>query len=281
MASHQPSLRAALTTAFVVASLVASATADDSVATNEPRIGHPLAWTFRYAKARSVYIREHIRDYSCRLIKRERIGGELQPHQFIEVKMRCERRRDGDLIHPMAVYMRYLAPGTVKDRRVLYVEGENNGKMLVRKGGRLLRYAKVEIDPNGSSARRESNYPVTDVGFDKMIERLIEIVKQDIENDPAATNTRVSHFRNARVGDRVCTHIQVVHPNRGDGIQFHRASLYIDDQLGVPIRLVVHDWPPSKDQTPPLMEEYMYVNLRLNVGLSDADFSRSRLDSPQ
>ncbi len=280
MASHRLCLRAALMSTLIICGLVYSAAADDSSTTIEAAGTHPLAWTFSYAKARSDYIQEHIRDYSCRLIKRERINGELQPHQFIEVSMRCEQRIDGDLVHPMAVFMQYLAPGTVKDRRVLYVEGQNDGKMLVRKGGRLLKYAKIEVDPNGSTARRESNYPITDVGFDKIIERLIEKVEEDIENDPAATNTLVSHFRNARVGDRVCTHIQVIHPQPAAGIKFHKASLYIDDQLQVPIRLVVYDWPPSPGQPPPLMEEYIYVNLKLNVGLSDADFSKSKLEAP-
>ncbi len=60
---------------------------------------------------------------------------------------------------------------------------------------------------------------------------------------------------------------------------FHKASLYVDDKLHVPIRLVVYDWPASDGKKPSLMEEYTYVNLKLNVGLSDADFSESKLDT--
>ena len=240
---------------------------------------HPLTWTFRYATSLSNHIRRNINDYSCRLVKRERIDGKLQKHQFIQVKVRCEKQLDGEVVEPMAVFMQYLAPAKFKDRRVLFIAGQNDGKMLVRKGGRAFKFAKLQIDPNSSAARRESNYPITDVGFDKIIERLIRTVTDDIKNDPTAANTLVSHFRNAKINDRVCTHIKVEHPQRGDGLEFHKASLYIDDELNVPIRLTAHGWPEKEGNEAPLIEEYTYVDLRLNVGLSDSDFSRGTLDS--
>lgn len=269
---------------FCVSPLISNAFADEpnkvaNTLAAEDDKAHPLSWAFRYAQARSDYIAKNVRDYSCRLIKRERIDGELQSHQFINVMMRCEQKNDGQVEQPMAVFMQFLAPRILKDRRVLYVEGQNDGNMLIRKGGRSMKYLRLEFDPKGRAARRESNYPITDIGFDKIIDRLLERVASDIKNDPTAANTQVSHYRNAKVGDRICTHIQILHPKRGEGIQFHKASLYVDDKLHVPIRLVVHDWPASEGVKPPLMEEYTYVNLKLNVGLSDADFSESKLDS--
>ncbi len=239
---------------------------------------HPLSWTVKYATSRADYIREKIRDYTCRLIKRENIEGELQEHQFLLVEVRCEQVEDGKVVKPLAVFMQYLAPARLKDRRVLYIEGEHGGKVLVRKGGSALSYLRLSIDPYGTAARRESNYPVTDIGFDKIIERLIELAKEDIDNDPTAANTKVSHYRNAKVGDRSCTHIKVIHPKPGEGIKFHEASLYIDDKLNVPIGLVVYGWPEGKGK-PPLIEEYRYDKLQLNVGLTDEDFSESRLDN--
>ncbi len=272
-------LRGALASIVLVASISTTAIAEDSATVKDDEFRHPLAWTLRYATSRSDYIRKHIRDYSCRLIKRERIDGELQGYQFAQAQVRCEQRRDGKVVQPMAVFIQFLAPARLKGRRVLYVDGENDGMMLVRKGGGALNYLKLKIDPNSATARRDSNYPITDIGFDKIIERLIQLAKDDIEHDPTATNTQVSHFLDAKVNDRVCTHIRVVHPERGEGIVFHRASLYIDDELHVPIRLVVYDWPDGEGQEPPLIEEYTYVDLRINVGLTDADFSKEKLES--
>lgn len=267
--------------------LVPAARSDDAApslapaaeAAEEAAAGHPLAWTYRYASARREYIRQHVRDYSCRLIKRERIDGDLQDYQFMDVQMRCEQAGEVDREQPMSVFLRYLAPKLYEDRRVLYVAGKHDGRVLVRKGGRSMKYLKLELDPHGRAAQRESNYPITELGFDKTIDRLVDRVRDDIEADPMAVNTQVSHFRNARVGQRACTHIQVVHPDRQESMQYHQASLYIDDELQLPIRLVVHDWPDQAGAEPPLLEEFIYTRLKLNVGLTDAAFSESRLDS--
>jgi hypothetical protein len=263
----------------MVAALTAVAAAEDSATVVHDASAHPLSWTLRYAKSHSEYIRRTVRDYSCRLVKRERIDGQLQEHHFARVLVRCQQSHDGVVTQPMSVFMQFLAPSEIRDRRVLYIEGKNRGKALVRKGGDAFKYLRLRIDPRGTAAQRESNYPITEIGFDKIIERLVERVEENIRHDPQGTNTQVTQFRNASVNDRICTHIRVVHPDRSKGIEFHTASLYIDDELHVPIRLVVHGWPVREGQPPPLMEEYTYVDLRLNVGLTDADFSEAKLDS--
>lgn len=240
---------------------------------------HPLAWAISYANSHSVYIREKVRDYSCAIVKRERIDGELQPYQFIRAKVRCGHQNEDQLVQPMSVFLKYLAPATLKDRRVLYIEGENDGMMLVRKGGSLMKYLQITVDPHSRTARRDSNYPITDIGLDKIIDRLVELAKKDIENDPTASNTQVSYFRNAKIKDRVCTHVRVTHPEARDGFDFHTASLFIDEELHVPIRLVVHGWPDGSDEKPPLNEEYNYMDLKLNIGLTDEDFSKAKLGS--
>ena len=77
---------------------------------------------------------------------------------------------------------------------------------------------------------------------------------------------------NPQVNGRKCTVIQVVHPTRRDYFDFHVAQIFVDDQLQVPIRYAAYDWPASEGERPALIEEYTYLNLKVNVGLSDADF---------
>ena len=268
-----------LTLAVLVAAPIPLLTADETGTTAPAATAHPLAWTLKYASSNSDYIHQNVRDYSCRLIKRERIDGKLQSPQFARVKVRCEQKQDGEVVKPMAVFMQFLAPAKIKDRRILYIDGENNGDMLVRKGGISMKYLKLRLKPSSTQALRESNYPITEIGFDKIFDRLIQLAKDDIASDPTAANTLVSHFRNAKVNDRVCSHLRVVHPKRGDGIMFHEANLYVDNELKVPIRLVVHGWPESEGGEKPLLEEYSYVDLKMNVGLTDSDFSEETLGS--
>ena len=264
---------------LVVAGLTApqwSARADELVSAEPKPSAHPLEKTMQYAIARAQYIREHVRDYTCQLIKRERIAGTLQSYQYALTKVRCERRTDDRVVQPLAVLMEFKKPASMKGRMVLYVEGENDGLVLVRKGGRgVLKGVELKFDPLGNAAKRESNHPITDIGLSKLIERLIERIENDIEHDPTGSNTVVSYFRKAKVGDRECTHIQVTHPQHGDGFDYYRASLYVDDEMQVPIRLVAYDWPEKEGEKPVLLEEYNYVNLKLNVGLSDEEFLKS------
>ena len=259
---------------------VGAATANEP--SPSPSVGvepHPLDWTLKFAKRNAEYIRENVRDYSCRLIKRERIKGKLQAHRFASVKVRCEKRVEDEVVEPLAVYVTFLAPATLKDRRVLYVAGQHDDKVLIRKGGAgALKSLRLKIDPESRTARRESNYPIGHIGFDKIVDRLIEIVEADIEHDASGTNTTVERFEGAKVNGRVCTRILVEHPTKTAGLQFHRANLYIDDELRVPVRLVVHGWPSGEDAKAPLLEEYTYVDLKINPGLAREEFSEANLE---
>jgi len=199
-----------------------SAIAQQGTAVIAKATEHPLAQTIRYATSHSEYISKNVRDYSCRLIKRERIKGELQAHQFAYMKVRCEHRRDDGSLQPLSVFMQFLAPNTIKDRRVLYIADQNDGKVLVRKGGRLLKTTKLKVDPFGTRSRSESKRPITDIGFDKLIDSLVQQAKADIDRDPTATNTRVSYFSNAMVNKRQCPHSdRPPSAKRRDGIPHH------------------------------------------------------------
>ena len=78
---------------------------------------------------------------------------------------------------------------------------------------------------------------------------------------------------------RPCTRIQVVHPQHGEGLSFHLANVYVDDELNVPVRVEGYDWPASGSTEPPLLEEYSFTRLRLNVGLGNADFAPSLVEN--
>jgi len=73
-------------------------------------------------------------------------------------------------------------------------------------------------------------------------------------------------------------HIQVVHPTRAENLSCHMANIYIDSELHMPIRVEIYDWPKDGDDQPILQEEFTFTRLKLNVGLSNADFALSVLD---
>jgi hypothetical protein len=238
---------------------------------------HPLQPAISFARKRYDFVRSQVRDFVCVLVRRERIGEQLRSHEFISTKVRLEQSRDGQIQTPLSVFMHYLGPEEYRGRKVLYVAGRNDGKLVVRNGGRRFNYITVRITPDSSTVRRESRYPVTELSLEKVAGRLIEKAEDDVRFDPEGRNTVVTFFRDAKVDGRVCTRIRVVHPVQDDNLSFHTANVFVDDELNVPIRVEGYGWPKKKDEAPPLLEEYTFTKLSLNVGLTDADFDVSQL----
>ncbi|MBC8356278.1 MAG: DUF1571 domain-containing protein [Planctomycetes bacterium] len=233
---------------------------------------HPLARALFFATERHAFIDQQVRDFSCILAKRERINGRLREYEYLRTNVRRERQT-ADRTVPFSVYAEFLAPKKFQGRKVLYVEGRNDNRMLVRNGGLRFSHVVVNISPTSDAATRESRYPITELGLSNMVRRLIDQAQNDIVADPAAQNTDVTFFRNAEIDGRLCTHIRVTHPNEDPAFTFHQANIYVDDELHVPLRVESYTWPKGTSETPVLLEEYTYMRLKLNVGLTDRDFS--------
>ena len=114
-------------------------------------------------------------------------------------------------------------------------------------------------------------YPLTEVGLENLMVQLITRAERDRKRGEC----KVQFRRNAQVNGRECTVIQVVHPTFRDYFDFHVAQIFVDDQLQVPIRYAAYDWPTAEGERPALIEEYTYLNLKVNVGLSNGDFDVS------
>jgi hypothetical protein len=86
---------------------------------------HPLDPAIRFAKDGLERIRTGISDYSCTLVKQERIGDELYPQEYMYAEVRNRKVDNGKIVKPFSVYMYFLKPEKVKGREVLFVESQN------------------------------------------------------------------------------------------------------------------------------------------------------------
>jgi hypothetical protein len=75
-----------------------------------------------------------------------------------------------------------------------------------------------------------------------------------------------------------CTCLQVLHPQRRPELDFHVARIFIDDRLGIPVRYEAYDWPAAEGSQPQLIEAYTYLDVQVNVGLTDADFDHENAE---
>ena len=131
----------------------------------------------------------------------------------------------------------------------------------------------VTIDPDSDLAMTDNKYPITDVGMENLLEKLITVASGDMQHD--ASETKVEIFNNTKSNGRVCTCLQSVHPESKGRYRFYIARLYLDDELQLPIRYASYGWPTRQGEDPPLLEEYTYVNVKLNNGFTDRDFDRT------
>jgi hypothetical protein len=231
---------------------------------------HSLDPALEIARNSLEHIEQNVRDYTCTLVKRERVQGELLDYEFMHCKVRHQQVQDGKVVVPFGVYLSFLKPDSMKGREVIYVDGANSGKLIAHEGGFKGRFIPtVSLLPTSAIALRGNRYPITEIGIKTLTERLIEKGSRDRQ----LGECEVHLVDGAKVKNRVCTMLEVKHLERRPEYEFCVARIFLDNELNMPIRYEAYDWPRSPQGPPELIEEYTYVNVQLNVGLSDDDFN--------
>lgn len=197
-----------------------------------------------------------VKDYQAQFIKQELIGRKLQK-TTMHLKLREE---------PFSVYL--LFADSNKGREVIFVSGRNKNQLLVHDTGIKAVVGTVSLDPKGDMAMADNRYPVTMIGMGKMLDKVIT----QWEDEGKYGETTVQFYPNAMMDkDTPCEVIETKHPQPRDQFKFHMTRLFLDKETRLPRRVEQYGFPGKKGE-PPLVEEYTYSQLKLNVGLSDKDF---------
>ncbi len=223
-----------------------------------PKAGeHPLAPLIRWGKAGAAAL-EKLDDYSCALVKRERVANKVTPYQRMTAKVRHA---------PFSVYAAFVHNKERPWQEVIYVDGHNSGKMYVH-SDEFRMMGTVSLFPDSDRAMRDNRYPITEVGILKLIQRLVEHAESDARFD----DCEVKIYKDAKVENRPCLYLRVTHKNPRPEFTFHMARIFIDNELNVPVRYEAYTWPSKAGGQPELLEEYTYVDFQFNKQLNDRDF---------
>jgi hypothetical protein len=164
--------------------------------------------------------------------------------------------------------MRFIEPTSAAGREVIYVEGRNNGRLVAHEGG-LLNVVRANLTPTSRLAMRGNKHPITEIGIEKLLLRMINSGKRDRERGMC----EVVIDRNIEVNGHLGTEIRIIHPEKIEPFDFHVGRIIIDDELNVPVGFEGYLWPEKAGDPPILNERYFYNELQLNVGLTDSDFN--------
>jgi len=217
---------------------------------------HPLAPALKLARSSRKSL-ESVRDYQCLFIKRELLNGTLTT-QTMEMKFREE---------PFSVYLKNHDPNP--GREILFVKGQNDNKLLAHEGSGLKSLVSVSLAIDAPMVRAENRHPITEIGMRNLIDKVIA----QWEFEGQYGEATVQYFPDARIGGVSCPAIECMHPQPRRQFPFHLSRLYIDAQSNLPVRVENYAYPDAPGREPALVEEYTYVKVQTNVGLTNNDFS--------
>ncbi|WP_442509519.1 DUF1571 domain-containing protein [Novipirellula sp. SH528] len=241
---------------------------DDEVAEPKTRESS-LAEVLQIATDARAAIVHSLHSYTARFVKQEiDSSGVLGQESEIQLKVQT-RFRDGTETAGKRVYLKFVAPESVKGREVIWAEDLHDGKLLVHEAGLLGLASIPPLDPNGFLAMRGQRYPISEIGIVRLVEKLIERGHQDLNNP----DIQVTITRDFKLDDVSAELIQVKRAKpSGKEDDFSLAEIVMDPTRHLILRYRSFGWPESADDVAPLQESYTYHDVQTNVELTELDF---------
>src|SRR5262249_28596049 len=82
---------------------------------------HPLDPALDMARQAETLIQTTINDYTCTIVKQERIKGVLGEMEFMDAKIRNRKIENGKIVQPLSVYLKFVKPKSTEGREVVWI----------------------------------------------------------------------------------------------------------------------------------------------------------------
>lgn len=220
---------------------------------------HPLIPAIDYARKCLEKV-ERLSGYEATFFKREVVGRNLVSHKM-KIKIRHK---------PFSVYLLFQNPH--EGREVIYVSGQNNGKLVAHEAGLFTSLVgAMELSPTDSLVMSENRYPITEAGIANALQMLIA----QWEKETQYGEVDVKYYKDAKLGSLKCRVIESSHPKPRKQFDNHKIRLWIDTKSGYPVRFQKYGFPRTKGAKAPIIEEYTYMDLKTDTQLTNRDFDRN------
>ena len=205
---------------------------------------------------------QDVHSYRLKFYKKERINGKLNDTELIDV---CFQEK------PFSVLFRWIE-GARKAAAALYVEGENDGKLLVRPTGLGARLAGiVKRDPEGSDAKKSGRYSMKEFGLKHAALRTLASWKA-AKADNALHVEFLGEQKVKQAGDRVCWVLKRSKYQKPENDGVTETTLYIDKETWLQIGSIL------RGEGGKLIGEYYFRDIQLNPKFEDETFQRGALE---
>ncbi len=197
----------------------------------------------------------------CVFHKQERVDGQLQDLNIINLKVRKE---------PLSAYMRWETPSAGQE--AIWQRGANDNLVLAHPSGWKRKIVPlIKLEPLSERAMENNRRPITEIGLWNVTRRLLEYAEAGQQRKADGIHPSVNE--NAKLAGRDCICFTFIYEKAYPGLDFHKVNVFFDKEHMVPIGLQNFGFPRRGDRELPLEESYVFANLQLGVPLTDHDFS--------
>jgi hypothetical protein len=113
-----------------------------------------------------------------------------------------------------------------------------------------------------------NRYPITNAGMKNLLTLLLKLGQRK----ELLKNCRVKFVEDQKVDDRPCLLIEIDNPRTTDEFKLATARIWLDREWNAPVRFESWEWPDEIGAEPVLIEQYSYLKLKFDQGLTDRDF---------
>jgi hypothetical protein len=210
-------------------------------------------------------VRRYNQDVQCYRVKfhkRERINDKLYDAEEIDV---CFREK------PLSVRFSWTE-GARKAAATLYVEGENDGKLLVKPNGAIASLAGiVKRDPEGSDAKKSGRYSLKEFGLKNSTLRALASWKA-AQAENGLHVELVGEEKVKEAGNKTCWILKRTKYKKPERDGVIETTLYFDKETWLQVGSVV------RGREGKLIGEYYFCDVQLNPKFDDDTFQREALE---
>jgi len=123
---------------------------------------------------------------------------------------------------------------------VIFVDGQNDGRMIAHDGGWKARIPAFILDPECRLAMRDARYPVTKAGILGLVETMLAIHRDDVVRDSVAI---CKLTRNQPFDGRVCDVYTTEYKSRAESPTYRKSVTFLDQEWNIPIHSQHFEWP--------------------------------------
>jgi hypothetical protein len=201
-------------------------------------------------------------DMSCRLVQTQVVDGVTLPEEVVDFRQRFS---------PHSLRLTWVGKRN-KGRDLVYVAGQNDNKVLVKEPGAVIKFftgnKPVSIALDSTALTSQSKDAPDFAGYNL----LIGSIRMRFNDARASNLAWVSEARPETVGERRLQTFEVTLQAVVLSGQIKQMAITFDLVTSLPVHMIMRD---AKNR---VVQDYDWQNLRLGVGLTDADF---RFETPK